>query len=183
VRTVFHTVLLFSVYLLFAGHNAPGGGFAGGLVAGAALVLKAVEGGSAAVPGAAAFGGLLARPGTLLGAGITLAGLTGAAPLLAGGEFLESSKLTLHLPLLGKVTASSTLPFDIGVYLVVVGLVVTLLRTLGEERTSDTHEGDTDEGDTGGGDIGPAAEPGSGSDVRPGAAPLLGRVERGEAGR
>jgi multicomponent Na+:H+ antiporter subunit A len=142
VRTAFHTVLLFSVYLLFAGHNAPGGGFAGGLVAGAALILKAVESGSAALPGTAALGRMLARPATLMGTGIALAGLTGVLPLLAGGQFLESAKLTLEPPLLGKVTLSSTLPFDVGVYLVVVGLVVTLLRTLGEERVDDADDGE-----------------------------------------
>ncbi len=44
-RILFHTILVFSVYLLFSGHNEPGGGFAGGLVAGLALVLRYLAGG------------------------------------------------------------------------------------------------------------------------------------------
>jgi multisubunit Na+/H+ antiporter MnhB subunit len=69
----------------------------------------------------------------LLGAGLALAGLTGAASLLVGGAFLESAKATFEVPVLGEVNASSSLPFDVGVYLVVVGLVLMVLRTLGAE--------------------------------------------------
>lgn len=128
VRTLFQTILAFSLYLLFAGHNTAGGGFAGGLVAGAALVLRLVEGGPRSLREA-----VPARPGALLGTGIAVAGLTGAAGWLGGGGFLESGKLALELPLLGTVKATSSLGFDVGVYLVVVGLVATILRTLGEE--------------------------------------------------
>ncbi|HVL05767.1 MAG TPA: MnhB domain-containing protein [Acidimicrobiales bacterium] len=128
VHTLFHTALLFSVFLLFAGHNAPGGGFVGGLVAGAAFVLRYVEGGSGEVQDAAPV------PGTvLMGTGLTLAVATGAAALLGDGEFLSSGKLEMDVPLLGAVKATSALAFDIGVYLVVVGLVVVILTTLGAE--------------------------------------------------
>ncbi len=127
-RAVFHTILLFGVYLLFAGHNAPGGGFVGGLVAGAAFVLRYVEGGEAEVAAAAPV-----APQGVLGVGLTMALLTGFAPLLGGGQFLQSGTLTRQLPVLGTVKASSALVFDIGVYLVVVGLVLAILTTLGEE--------------------------------------------------
>ncbi|HEX2063016.1 MAG TPA: MnhB domain-containing protein, partial [Acidimicrobiales bacterium] len=69
----------------------------------------------------------------LLGSGLALAVLTGAASWLGGRQFLESAKVKLDVPLLGTVEAGSTLAFDIGVYLVVVGLVLALLRTLGSE--------------------------------------------------
>jgi multicomponent Na+:H+ antiporter subunit A len=141
VRTLFQTILAFSLYLLFAGHNTAGGGFAGGLVAGAALVLRLVEGGPRSLRDA-----VPAPPGALLGTGIAVAGLTGAAGWLGGG-YLESGKLSLELPLLGTVKATSSLGFDVGVYLVVVGLVATILRTLGEE--------DLDEGRHGGGEAAP----------------------------
>ena len=125
---VFHTVLVFSVFLLFAGHNAPGGGFIGGLVAGAAFVLHYVAGGT----------GQLARvapvaPFVLMGAGLTLAVVVGMGALLAGGELLESAVLSLDVPVLGTVKTTSALPFDVGVYLIVVGLVLAILRSLGGE--------------------------------------------------
>ena len=128
VGIVFPTALVFSLFLLFAGHNAPGGGFVGGLVAGAALVLRYVEGG---VPSVARV--LPLAPQAVLGSGLTLAVLTAAAGWLGGGDVLESTKLTWHAPLLGTVKATTALPFDVGVYLVVVGLVLSLLRALGGE--------------------------------------------------
>lgn len=128
VEALFRTALLFSVFLLFAGHNAPGGGFVGGLVAGTAFVLRYNDGGVAAVERLAPV-----APQGLLGAGLALAVLTGAAGWLGGGEFLESAKLAVELPFVGAVKATSSLPFDVGVYLVVVGLVLGVLRTLGAE--------------------------------------------------
>jgi multicomponent Na+:H+ antiporter subunit A len=128
VRLVFHTVLVFSLYLLFAGHNQPGGGFVGGLVAGAAFVLRYVAGGRAALRAAVPI-----DPGIPVGGGLVLAAGTGMAAWLFGGQFLESGKVELDLPVLGMLKATSALPFDTGVYLVVVGLVLAVLRTLGAE--------------------------------------------------
>ncbi len=133
VHTLFHTALLFSVFLLFAGHNAPGGGFVGGLVAGAAFVLRYVEGGAEEVADAAPVPGAV-----LMGIGLTVAVATGAAAWLGDGEFLSSGKLEVDVPLLGVVKATSALAFDIGVYLVVVGLVVSILTTLGAEPDDPT---------------------------------------------
>jgi multicomponent Na+:H+ antiporter subunit A len=133
VRMVFHTALVFSVFLFFAGHNAPGGGFIGGLVAGAALVLRYVAGGAAEVRRT-----VPVAPHLLLGGGLALAVVTGAASLVAGGQFLESGVLTLDLPVLGTLKTTSALPFDAGVYLVVVGLVLALLRTLGAEADAES---------------------------------------------
>ena len=128
VRLVFHTVLVFGLYLLFAGHNQPGGGFVGGLVAGCAFVLRYMSGGRAelrtAVP---------VDPGIPLGLGLLLSAGTGVAALLLGAQFLESGKVELSLPVLGTLKATSALPFDVGVFLVVVGLVLGVLRTLGAE--------------------------------------------------
>lgn len=128
VRAVFHTAVLFSIFLLFAGHNAPGGGFVGGLVAGAALVLRYVQGGAGEVRNTIAV-----APHLVLGAGLAIAVLTGVAPWLAGGQFLETGKLVLETPILGTVNATSAQVFDVGVYLVVVALVLQVLRTLGGE--------------------------------------------------
>ena len=126
VRLVFHTVLVFSLYLLFAGHNQPGGGFVGGLVGGLALVLRYLSGGPRALQETVRM-----DPGVPLGIGMVLAAGTGMAAWLFGGQFLESAYRTLDLPLLGEVKATSPLLFDAGVYCVVIGLVLLLLKALG----------------------------------------------------
>lgn len=137
VRAEFHTLLLISVFLLLAGHNQPGGGFVGELVAGAALALRLLVGGVGEVHQA-----IRLYPLPIVGGGLLLSGATALAPLVAGGQLLESAKATLSLPLLGMVPVSSTLAFDVGVYLVVVGLVLLLLRSLGGEGGGDDAEGD-----------------------------------------
>ncbi len=126
-RAAFPTVLVFSLYLLFAGHNAPGGGFVGGLVAGSALVLRYIAGGSAAVRQL-----LDVRFQALLGAGLLLAGLTGAGAWLFGAQFLESAFVRLSLPVVGELKIVSALLFDAGVYLIVVGLTLAVVEVLGE---------------------------------------------------
>lgn len=128
VRLVFHTVLVFALYLLFAGHNQPGGGFVGGLVAGCAFVLRYMAGGRGALQAA-----VPVDPGLPLGAGLVLAAGTGALAWVFGGQFLESGKVTLDLPVLGMLKLTSALAFDTGVFLVVLGLVLAALRTLGAE--------------------------------------------------
>jgi multicomponent Na+:H+ antiporter subunit A len=120
------STLLVSLYLLFAGHNAPGGGFTGGLTAGLALGLEYAAGGPGAIRRATRF-----APAALLGAGLVLAGLTGAAGWLLGGGFLDAGAQTLDLPLLGELKLTSALAFDAGVYLVVAGMAGLLLETLG----------------------------------------------------
>ena len=95
-RILFHTILVFSLYLLFSGHNEPGGGFAGGLVAGLALVLRYLAGGRYELGEAAPV-----DPGLLLGAGLLFAGGTGVAGLLLGAEVLQTAILETTLPVLG----------------------------------------------------------------------------------
>ena len=130
VRLVFHATLAAALFFLFSGHNSPGGGFIGGLVAGAAFVLRYL------VAGAHAVGALRARPEATLGAGLLLAAGTGVVPWLFGGQLLESSYVSLDLPVLGKVPVTSVLAFDTGVFLIVVGLVLTVLTTLGARPES-----------------------------------------------
>jgi multicomponent Na+:H+ antiporter subunit A len=127
-RLVFHTVVIVSLYLLFSGHNAPGGGFAGGLVAGLALVVRYLAGGRYELGEAAPI-----DAGLLLGCGLLLAGGTGVAGLLLGGDVLQTAILEGTVPLYGEVKLVTSLFFDIGVYLIVLGLVLDVLRSLGAE--------------------------------------------------
>jgi multisubunit Na+/H+ antiporter MnhB subunit len=127
VGLIFPTVMILSLYLLFAGHNQPGGGFVGGLVAGAGLALRYVAGGVDEVRATTRV-----PPWVLLGTGLALAALTAMASIVAGGQLLESGKVTVELAILGTVKATSALPFDVGVYLVVVGLVRMVIESLGD---------------------------------------------------
>jgi multicomponent Na+:H+ antiporter subunit A len=136
-RVLFHTILVFSLYLLFSGHNEPGGGFAGGLVAGLALVLRYLAGGRYELGEAAPV-----DPGLLLGAGLLFAGFTGVGGLLLGAEVLQTAILETTLPVLGDVKLVTSLFFDMGVYLIVVGLVLDILRSLGAELDRQEDEGD-----------------------------------------
>jgi multisubunit Na+/H+ antiporter MnhB subunit len=128
VHFIFYSVLVLSLYLLFAGHNQPGGGFVGGLVAGAAVGLRYVAGGIDAVREASPV-----RPWTILGVGLVVASLMALTPLLLGDAVLENAKADWHLPALGHVHATSATVFDIGVYLVVVGLMLMVFEAFGDD--------------------------------------------------
>lgn len=128
VRLVLPAAFALSVYFLLAGHNQPGGGFVGGLVAGAALALVYVAGGVQAVQALARF-----DPPAFLGAGVGLAATTALVPVLLGDSVMESAKTSFDVPLLGTVNLTSVLVFDTGVYLVVVGLVLAVLEAFGDD--------------------------------------------------
>jgi multicomponent Na+:H+ antiporter subunit B len=125
-RIVFPTVLVFSLYLLLSGHYEPGGGFAGGLVAGLAFVLRYIAGGRQDI-GAA----VRVRPPVLIGAGLTIAVLTALVPALFGVPVLSSAIFEGDLPVLGHVELVTSIFVDVGVYLLVTGVVLDLLRSLG----------------------------------------------------
>ena len=135
-RLLFHVIVLFSIYLLFSGHNSPGGGFAGGLVVGLALAVRYLAGGRQELNAAAPV-----DAGKVLGTGLAVAVGAGAAPLLLGGQVLQSAVVDLHLPVFGDVHLVTSVLFDIGVYLIVVGLVLDILRSLGAE-VDRQHEAD-----------------------------------------
>ena len=127
-RTVFHSALAFSLYLLFTGHNQPGGGFVGGLVAAAAFALVYVAGGIEDVRNMSRL-----RPWTILGGGLFLATAAAIVPVVAGSAPLESNYLEFSLPLLGTIKMMSTLVFDLGVYVSVLALVTATVLRLGRD--------------------------------------------------
>jgi len=125
-RVLFPLIMVASAYFFFTGHNAPGGGFAGGLTAGLALVLRYLAGGRYELGET-----LPVDVGKVLGVGLGLAAATAAAALLFGAPVLSSALIQFDLPVLGHVTFVTGLFFDMGVYLIVVGLVLDVLRSLG----------------------------------------------------
>ncbi|OBI78878.1 Na+/H+ antiporter subunit A [Mycobacterium sp. E740] len=125
-RLIFPLIMVLSAYFFFAGHNTPGGGFAGGLTAGLALVLRYLAGGRYELGET-----LPLDAGKILGAGLCLSAGTAVASLLVGAPALSSALIEVNVPVLGTVKFVTALCFDLGVYLIVVGLVLDVLRSLG----------------------------------------------------
>lgn len=127
-RTMVPTLILFSVYLLVVGHDVPGGGFAGGLIASSALLLLYLAFGTRGLTRAMPF-----DPGEVIGVGLAAALIAGLIGLFFEGTFLTDTYSSFSAPLVGDIKISSLLLFDLGVYAVVIGLVATALLRLGSE--------------------------------------------------
>jgi multicomponent Na+:H+ antiporter subunit A len=125
-RMIFPLIMVLSAYFFFAGHNTPGGGFAGGLTAGLALVLRYLAGGRYELGET-----LPLDAGKILGVGLALSAGTAVASLFLGAPVLSSALIQIDVPVLGTVKFVTALFFDLGVYLIVVGLVLDVLRSLG----------------------------------------------------
>lgn len=142
-RLAFDAALVLSVYLLFAGHNQPGGGFIGGLVAAAAFALRYIASGLDDILDA-----VRVRPWLFLSTGLALASGTAIWPLLADSAPLDQRALEWTIPLLGDVKLTTATIFDTGVYLIVVGLVLMTFEGLGDDsETSEASAQPTTEGD------------------------------------
>ncbi|HUE72388.1 MAG TPA: Na+/H+ antiporter subunit B [Pirellulaceae bacterium] len=130
-RFMLPLLLLFSVFLLFRGHNEPGGGFAGGLVAASAFALYALAFG---VPSARQ--SLRVDPRSLIGTGLLAAVGSGLLSLVLGKPFLAHRDLwtIVTLPGFGTLHLGTPLVFDAGVYLVVLGVTLTIILPLAEEQ-------------------------------------------------
>jgi len=121
-------LLLLALYLTVAGHDEPGGGFAGGLVAGASYALCAlahgVGEGRRRLPGS---------PLRLLASGLGAGVLAAAAPVAVGRPLLTALWLDVRLPAGLAVKAGTPYLFEAGVFLTVVGAVLTVVFGLMEE--------------------------------------------------
>lgn len=131
-QVIFYAVLVASVYLLFAGHNRPGGGFVGALVAGGAIAARYVAGGMDEIRAAVRL-----RPWTILALGLLLAAGTAVAPVFAGHPLLDAAKWDADVPIFGEIGVSTVLVFESGVYLVVVGLVLMVFEAFGDDPPTD----------------------------------------------
>ncbi|WP_102109471.1 Na+/H+ antiporter subunit B [Oceaniglobus roseus] len=122
-------LLIFSLYLLLRGHNEPGGGFIGGLVGATAFVLHAIACGTAEARAA-----LRVQPQTIAVTGLAVALVAGLVPAFSGDAFLTGEWLFLFAEDGGKgIPLSTPLMFDTGVYLVVLGAILTLVLAMEEE--------------------------------------------------
>jgi multicomponent Na+:H+ antiporter subunit B len=123
-------MLLFSIFVLLRGHNEPGGGFIGGLIAASALAIYGIACGVTAVRRAIVF-----HPLSIAGFGLLAATIAGILSLLAGVPFMTGLWIYPHL--FGvEVPLSTVMLFDTGVYLVVVGAITSIALAL-EEREVD----------------------------------------------
>jgi multicomponent Na+:H+ antiporter subunit A len=121
-RLLMPLLLVFSIFLLLRGHNEPGGGFVGGLVAAAAFALYGIAFGVHRARAA-----LWVKPMTLLGAGLLVALLSGLPAVVRGQPFLTA----LWAP--GSLPLGTPALFDVGVFLVVAGVVLMMIFSLTEE--------------------------------------------------
>ncbi len=132
-RPVLPAALMLAAFLLLRGHQAAGGGFVAGLVIGTALIVQQIANGRAWSERP-----LQLSTRRLIGGGLLLALATGLAALLFGRPFLTSALWHGTLPLLGELRLTSTLLFDLGVMMIVSGMLLLVLDGLGRvgaERT------------------------------------------------
>ena len=122
VRVLMPLLILFAFFLLLRGHNEPGGGFVAGLVVASAFALYSIAYGVADARRA-----LLVEPITFLGVGLLIA-VTSGLPAVAAGLPFQTARWTE-----GAFAIGTPLVFDIGVFLVVMGVVLMMIFNLAEE--------------------------------------------------
>lgn len=116
-------LLLFSVFLLLRGHYYPGGGFVGGLVASIAFVLHSFAYGTDNTLKILRY-----KPLTLIPIGLAISTLSMFLPVLFGLPVMTGLWFEQPIPVIGMI--GTALFFDLGVYLVVIGVVLTILFTI-----------------------------------------------------
>jgi multicomponent Na+:H+ antiporter subunit B len=127
-RLLLPLFLLFSIFILLRGHNEPGGGFVGGLIAAAAFALHAI---AYDVEKTRALLAIDTR--SLIVMGLLLAMSSGMISLFLGEPFFTGQWVKLSLWAVGDLDLGTPLFFDIGVYLTVIGVTLTIILSLAEE--------------------------------------------------
>ena len=140
-RLLLPLALLVALFLLLRGHNQPGGGFIAGLITAVALILQYLANGIAWT-----IQRVRRTLHPLLGVGLLIAVSTGAASWLFGSPFLTSAFTHVHWPLVGDLELASAMLFDLGVFLVVVGVTLAVLVRLATfhraEESTGPHPGE-----------------------------------------
>ena len=125
-RPLLPLALVVSLYILLRGHNLPGGGFVAGLIASVALILQYVASGIDLAQAR-----MRVDFFRVMAFGLALAAGTGLASTLFGYPFLTSAHGHVHVPLIGDVELVSAMAFDVGVFLIVIGAVLTIMSEFG----------------------------------------------------
>lgn len=128
IRFLLPLILLSSVFLFLRGHNEPGGGFVGGLVASGAIALYAMTNSVAAARQV-----VRVSPRILIGSGLLMGLCSGLAPVFLGRPFLTALWTTTPVSGLGELHLGTPLLFDLGVYCVVTGVTLVFVFSLLEE--------------------------------------------------
>jgi multicomponent K+:H+ antiporter subunit A len=128
VRLMLPIAALVSAYLLLRGHNAPGGGFVGGLVSAIAVIAQYMTSGTIWVESR-----LRVHPLVWIGLGLLAAAGAGVVGWWDSLPFLTSQSVDFRVPLLGDLHVSSVLLFDLGVYTLVVGATLLMLVALAHQ--------------------------------------------------
>lgn len=125
-KVIIIVILTFSMYLFFAGHNNPGGGFIGALMTSAALILMAISFGMDTVRKV-----LPVNYRMITAVGLLIAILTAAGSFVFGAPFLSHAFGHFDLPIMGDTELATAVLFDLGVYLAVVGVTMSIIFTIG----------------------------------------------------
>lgn len=128
-KIIFFIIFFFAVHIFFAGHYTPGGGFVGGLVTASAIVLLIIAFDLKTVQSILKINYIY-----LIGVGLLLALGTAAFSMFVGEPFFTHFFDYFNLPLFGKTSLHTAALFDLGVYLVVVGVTMTIIQTIGEDE-------------------------------------------------
>ena len=128
-KIVFYMIFFFSVHIFFAGHYTPGGGFVGGLLTSSAIVLLILAYDLKTVQNV-----LPINYTYMTATGLILALGTAAFPMFLGDPFFTHYFDYFNLPLIGKTSLHTAALFDLGVFLVVVGVTMTIIQTIGEDE-------------------------------------------------
>lgn len=122
-------LLGFAIYILFAGHNSPGGGFVGGLITSATVVLLYMSYGMEAFKKFMPLNFQILIP-----IGLSIAALTGVGSFLFNVPFLTQSFGSFHVPIIGEIELATATLFDLGVYATVLGATVTIILTIANDK-------------------------------------------------
>ncbi|WP_173916419.1 Na(+)/H(+) antiporter subunit B [Halobacillus sp. Marseille-Q1614] len=121
----------FSIYLFFAGHNKPGGGFIGGLTGAAALILMYMAYGENVMKKIIPIDYM-----QMVFAGLIIAAGSGIGAFLFNAPFLSHSFGYFQLPILGRTELATAMIFDLGVYLTCIGITMTIILTASSDTSA-----------------------------------------------